>query len=380
MYVKKEIVLLGIIFSLLLVSNFVSASLGISPAKEDVNFAPNYKFSVTFAVHSDDPTKLINVSIAGELTQYVTIDTTQIRGDGKVIVTVELPDSIEKPGKNRIWVVVSEIPEEDSGAAIGVAIKLMAAIDVRVPYPGKYLESEFNIPDANINEKIPVEIKVTSRGTETLLINPIVDFYDSSGKQVESMPFSTKELKTNEVKTFRQDLDSAKLKPDNYLAVATIDYGADEKIVLNRTFKIGNLNVIITNFTQNATAGEINKFVIKLKSNWNGKIESIFANVNISNESSGYLFGTSPENLAPWEEKELFGYLDAKEMGPGKYHTEIRLNYQGQTTYSSGELVLFSKGTDNLWIIIGVVFGIMFIIVLYFIIRKMRNKKGRKSK
>lgn len=379
---KREIILVSLILSMLLFSNFASASLGIMPARREVNFEPNLNYSVTFTTWSDNPEKIIQMyaedSGGGDLARYVSFDKQELQGGGQFIATLNLPSSISPPGRNRVYIVVAEkAPTGISG--VGTAIKLKASIFVLVPYPGKYIESGFTVPDANIGEQIPVEIKVTSRGTDSISVAPTVDFYDSSGKKVETMYFTPVLLKTNDAADFGKYLNSSNLKPDNYLAVATIDYGAAEKTLLNKTFRVGNLNVAVTNFTQNATAGEINKFIIKIKSNWNGKINDVYANVNISNAEGSYTFGTSPENLAPWEEKDIFGYLDAKEIKAGDYNAEIRLNYEGQTTYASGKLLLLNKKVDKILIIlVGIVSLLVAIIIFYLAARKIKNPKRRK--
>ena len=383
---KKEIVLFSFVLFMLISSNFASASLGIMPARREVNFEPNLNYNVTFSTWSDNPQKIIEIysenSENYDLAQYVSFDKQVLQGSGQFTATLNLPSSLSIPGRNRVYIVVSEkIPASENFVGVGTAIKLKGSIFVLVPYPGKYIESEFTVPDANIGEKIPAELKVTSRGVDNILVNPTFDFYDSSGKKVETMYFTPVPLKTNEVANFGKYLDSTNLKPDNYLAVATIDYGAGEKKILNKTFRIGNLNVAVINFTQNATAGEISKFTIKIKSNWNGKIDGVFANVNVSNANSSYIFGTSPENLAPWEEKEIFGYLDAKEIKAGDYNVEIRLNYPGGTTYSSGKIQVLKKNISKILLISGgIVAGLILIIIIYFVIKKIRGSNKKKTR
>ncbi len=369
---KKEWIVLTFVLFTLILTNLASASLGMYPAKKEFYFTPNEQIKVTYHVYSDKANNNIAISAEGDLTQYVTFDKQSLIGGGDVTATVNLPASIDKPGKNQLYIVAAEQPVE--GTFIGTSIRLRALINVYIPYPGKYIEANLDTPNANLGEKVPVELKVASRGTETITVSPQIYFYDSSGINVKTMSFSPALLSTNEEKYFRQYLDSSDLNPDDYLAKAIIDYGAADNMVLNQTFRIGNLRVDVVNFTQNLSAGEINKFVVRVKSNWNGKIEEVYADVKLLlNESEGISFRTPSIDLNPWEEKDIIGYFDTTGLKSKDYLTEIKLSYLGQTTHTSGIVWIMEKGINEITVIIIAV--IVAIISIYYISKRLQKSK-----
>ncbi|MFW6311740.1 MAG: hypothetical protein ACOC1K_05840, partial [Nanoarchaeota archaeon] len=125
---------------------FLSArvlALGVSPAKVTMDFVPGYSNTFEYTVKDVPSNSDVNLSLEGELAKYASLDTTHLEGNGKFYVTLELPEEIETPGKNRIKVVVEEVPKKDDfGGMVGTSVTMKAAIDINVPYPGKYLEIE----------------------------------------------------------------------------------------------------------------------------------------------------------------------------------------------------------------------------------------------
>lgn len=370
---------LAVVFILLLLafSGFASAGLGLYPALREYNFAPNEQMQVTYTVYSDNPEKKISIYAEEDLANYTTFDKSYVIGGGQFTVTLNLPSSIDKPGRNKLFIVAEEEPDGDS--FIGTSIKLRALISVRVPYPGKYIEAGLNIPNVNIGEKVPVELKVTSRGADNVSVTPVITFYDSARNVVDSMSFDSVVLATNGEKYFRRYLENPDLKPDDYIAEANIDYETDEPMVINSTFRIGNLRVDVINFTQNLSAGELNKFFIRIKSNWNAPISNVYADVNVSRGNYSNMFRTPPVDLAAFQERDLEGYIDTKGMSSGDYMSEIKLSYLGQTTYYSGKVTLIGGSEFKIiWVAYGVGVGVLLavlLIIIYFLIKRFKKRK-----
>ncbi|MEK6847020.1 MAG: hypothetical protein AABY16_02540, partial [Nanoarchaeota archaeon] len=136
----------------------VSASLGIGPAKIELEFTPNARHEFKFVVTSDDPENNIEIYFDGELALYATSDKQFIKGSGEILVTLLLPDSLDKPGNNDLVVRARE--GAPSGNFIGAQIDIGAVVKVFVPYPGIYPILSMDIPDGNVGERIPVGIKV----------------------------------------------------------------------------------------------------------------------------------------------------------------------------------------------------------------------------
>lgn len=374
---KVIFVLLGIAISLLLAINSVSA-LGVRPGSYEMNYHPNEKRVVEFDVIEGDPTRKIDFSAEGDFAQYVTLDKNLITGSGEVTATINLPSKAEKVGLNKLYIIAKEQPLQNQ--FVGTAVSIRVVIRINVPYPGKYIESFLNIPDANLGQEVPIELKVYNRGTENVTVNPVINFYDSSKIFVDTFTFIPVQISPGDYDYFRRYLNTDNLLPDNYLAEALIDYGGLKQKV-NATFKVGNLYVNVTDFTKNMTAEEINKFVIGVQSNWNGNIQGVYADVRISNDTFETTFRTPQIELNAWEESNITGYFEAKGLKGGNYKVDITLNYLGHTTFATGDLVVIGKNKFNIPLIAGsIIGGLAILIAIYFTITRLKKSKHKRRR
>lgn len=361
---KKEWIIL-LIF--ILFSKAVSASLGVSPAIIDINFVPGEEYEFRFTIISDDPEKNIVVYAEGDLAKYVTLSKTELTGPGNVLVTLKLPQEIKEPGIYGIAIGAREKPAED--AFISAVIDIRGVIRIHVPYPGKYPEVRFKMEDGNLNDLIPVEVYVINKGKEDLNLNVNVGFFDDLGTMIYNIPFRNVILTPTNEKYFQKYLNTTGFKPGTYVAEAVIEYG--ETVKKNSTFRIGSLFVNITNFTTQLPKRSIQKFFIDIESMWNGDLQDVYADVNISNSTKSIEFRTPSIGLERWKKKTLTGFLDTNELD-GEYETKVILYYAGERSFASGRLLILRSGLNLEFLIIGM-FAILFIIIIIFIIWKIKK-------
>ncbi len=360
------------IFFLILFSGIVSASLGISPAKKEINFVPGQKIIIQYSVFSDNPDKKLTLELSGELEPYATISATEVIGEGTFFVTLDLPMSMNKPGPNNLGVEVKEEPPQNQ--FIGTAVNIISPVIVNVPYPGKYAEVSLLIPNGNINEEIPVEVKVVNRGRELLNVETSVNFYDSRGVKIETMDFDSVDISVGEERFFRRFLNTKGYMAGSYVAEAIVEYG-EEETRLNSTFRIGSLSVRVVNFTDELPKGGIHKFYVELESQWNSDLAEIYADVNFTKDGNSIFFRTPSIDLKAWQRTLLTGYVDTSEM-EGTYNTDVTLRYSGQQTSAEGTLRI--KEDLNVTAISLIIAGILVVIGIIFAIwRFSRRKKKR---
>lgn len=374
---KKSIfALIAMAISLIMLVNSASA-LGITPAITEVDFEPNAVHTLIIDVINAKEGRKVSVYAEGEFAQYATIDKTDFYNGARINVIIKLPAEMKNPGPNNFYIVAAEEPPQNVFISSAVAVK--ARITVNVPYPGKYIDANLNVPSGNVDDKIPVELKVINHGTETISVNPIIEIYDRSGNSREKMEFNPITLKTNEFDYFRRYLDTKGFKQGDYVAAAVIDYSGERKTI-NQTFKLGNLKIDILNFTKILEGGRINKFNIMVKNNWNNEVKGVYADVSLSKGNYTNSFRTPSADMKAWEEKELTGFVDAKEMTAGEYKMDINLNYAGQMTYYSGIVTVTEPKLFDKFIISGVI-AIVVALLLgagYFFLKK--NKKPRQKR
>ncbi|MCU0642230.1 MAG: hypothetical protein MUF61_01460 [archaeon] len=383
---KSTVILLGLVFATLISLNAVSASLGISPAITRYNFVPNERISIEYTVYSDNPEKMIDMYAQGDLAQYVTFNKQNLVGGGTFKIAVNLPANIDTVGKNTIYIAAREQP---SGlGTIGTAIIIRAVIYLYVPYPGKYIEGELSVRDANVNEQMPVELKVYNRGKEEITILPVVNILNSNMQKVTAVNFPEVQLASGQEQDFGKRLDTTGMMPDNYIADAVITYGDKdywETYEINRTFRIGSLFVNVTNFTKQLYRDGLQKFGVDVKSGWNSDVKEVYAEVRLTNETGGMTFRTPSADLKAWESKRLEQYIDTNALS-GDYRTEIAAVYLGKSTTVEGTLKVRDK--PAVWVkplkitglsLAGLIVLAALIIVIREIFKLGKRKKSRRK-
>ena len=366
-------------FLILLTISFSSA-LGITPAIIEYNFEPGRVD--TFNLHIYSGKRMINVYPEGELAKYVTLSQTTLDRGGDVLVTLTMPEKMETPGRNKFYIVAEEAAPQDQ--FVGTSVRVKATIAIWVPYPGKYIDSSLSIPNVNVGERIPVELKVINRGTENLTIDSTIEITRGDGSIIEParMDFDSVELNTANEYNFRRFLDSSILGPSgegDYIAQARIDYSGLKKQV-NATFRVGSLDITITNTTSMIKRENINPFFIDVKSNWNGKIEEVYADVKIYKGNYSLAFRTPPVDIDPWGEKRITGYFDGSALKNGEYDVEIKINYAGKIYYAARKLTVSGASGFERWgIIAGIIISLLIVsAAVRFIFKK--HMKGRKRR
>ncbi|RMD67609.1 hypothetical protein D6817_01105 [Candidatus Pacearchaeota archaeon] len=384
------LVAFGFAASVVWSAGLASAALGISPALKEFNFEPGKTITLNYRVTSDKPDQEIELVVGGDLADYVTLDKKKLVGGGDFSATIRLPEKIDKPGWHAISIGAHELPSEQK--FIGTSINIDAKVKIFVPFPGKYIEPRLNIPNGNVNTKIPVELEVINRGTQDLTITPTIRFiFLAENKEVEKFEFKPLEIKSGQKNYFRKFLDTTGFAGGNYLAKADIDYSG-EQTSINTTFIVGTLFVEIVDFTHELNKSDsLEKFEINVRSNWGEKIEGVFAEVNISNSSSSEFFRTSPTDLEPWGKGVLEWFLDTRKMS-NEYNVKVKLRYAGKESEKEGTLRIMEIEKrslfDNQYLVYGGIAAVGFVLILALIIvffarRKRKGKedaqKGKKS-
>jgi hypothetical protein len=379
MFKRGIVMLIVVMFVVVVFADLGSAALGISPAKVRLDFQPGVEHNLRFEIITDDPGKEIEVTVTGDLAEYVSLDKSVLVGGGMVFVKIKFPNSIDRPGEHDITIGAREKIGESS--FLGTSIDIRVPIKVFVPFPGRYIELQLAVPDGNEGDDIPVELKAINRGRQNVFVSVFIDFFaDGQGEAVDRMTFQTEQINVTGERYFRKFLNASGFRPANYIANAVVSYG--DVIEINDTFRIGSLFVNVTNFTQRLPPGGIQKYHIDIESRWNNALGEVFADVNITNSTHASTFRTPSVDLTAWEMETLEGFADTTGL-EGEYDVNITLRYSGQETSVLGKLVVsdVSPGDILRWVAIGsgALVAIIIIVVVVLVVLK-RKKKTRKKK
>ncbi len=360
------IFLLMVIF----ISNAVNA-IRISPDSIRIEFEPNFEKSYTFQTETAEN---VQIAIEGELAKYVSVEKDNIAKDGTFVIKVKFPAQIETPGKNLVFVGITE-SGKGGGMVSGVA-SIRTPIDIRVPYPGIYAEIGFNVRDLNINETANFVVTIHNLGKESINnAKTVIDIFDVNERLVEKLFSEEKVVLPKALESLEAFFDASKHTFGTYKAIAHVTY-ADRLKDLESTFKIGSLNIQITNYTKTFFKDKIAKFDIEVESGWNSKIDNVFAEVKIFNNTEEISsFKTISVSLEPWEKKKISTFWDNEGIGEGAYDIDIDLIYEGKTTKISGKIEIILPKEEisfkkyftaiNLLIIVVALLIIINIIVLF---------------
>lgn len=376
---KRVFIFLTLFYVLMNIAGVTSMS--ITPGKLEYNFEPNMELSLDFYVES--PLVKIKIFASGDLAEYVTFDRMEMNGSGGFTAKIKLPAEVEKPGPNRLYIMAQQTPEEGKGIATAIAIG--ALVKISVPYPGKYAEMDFSVNDVNVGEDIIFNADVSSLGKEEIfaVVNTEVAVY--KGKYIESFELGKDIIKPTERKSFQKRVGSDKYGAGYYNATVILDYGLPERILkIEKLFRIGSLFVNITNWTNEVYAGKVNKFDVEVESDWNNKIEHVYADVIVYNDKNNITmeFKTISESLERWEKKNLTGYLEVKDTESGIYKANITVFYENNLTSRLVEINIKRERGVVFMIIIVVASAIVLAVLILIVVlirNKFKNKKNEKT-
>lgn len=316
---------------------------------------------------------------SGDLTEYVTISNLKDHGGYKTFkVTVNLPDDIEIPGLHTIIIGATEVKPPD--AAIATIARIQIPIPILVLYPYKTAKFyRLSIPHINENETGTVSFTSESLTKQDMTgLWADISIHNFNNDLVRTIKTDTYDLKYAEKKTISTNFDSTGLVAGQHFAEAIIHWGEDNTTTLKSSFNIGELNIDIVNYTGNFSAGQINKLEIDIKSNWNGNINTVFAQLFVDDKEQT---ATQTYGLTPFESKTITGFLDLTYIVGGEHDLKIILNFDDQQTIFEDKIDVIGKPKQKPLVIeinmltVMMILTIIVLIILVAILFFDRDKK-----
>lgn len=373
---KQKLVIaiaLSFIF-IFLFSNLASAGLGITPGKREYEFSPNLEQEISYRVDSDNPDGKIELYVLGELAQYAQLNKKELTGSGSFKMTMKLPGSLEKAGKNQLIVGAREKIDEEV-SAIGAAVAVQAIVNVFVPYPGRYAELTLSSNNANIKEDIIFKLNIINRGREELNFIPRIEIYDKEEKK-ETLYFQQRKLVSGESIELRKGLNTKNYSAGEYKAIAIVEQGDSFKA--ETKFRLGDLFVQVTNYTNKIFIDGLQKFEAEIENGWNNNMDNVYAAVSIDKIAD---FKTTPESLKQFERKIVKGYIGTSNITEGIYSGNITLFYAGKISSETISIEFANKPKISIYIIIILIIAFILIVVsVWLIIARRKNENTKKKR
>jgi hypothetical protein len=317
----------------------------VTPGRTTVDFEPNLEKSVSFTIINNEHKEFkALVYVEGDLKDYVVIGKNIIEfketdNSKDFEYTMKLPEKIEKPGDHWAKIVVMEMPpgmdaQKLEGQFVIATTAVIHQLRLKVPYPGKYADLELVINEAEPNGTVNFFVKVYNLGTENIYkALATIDILGPTNEKIaiiESDETAVESKKTGELAVpWKADVN-----PGVYHAAVTVNYdGKAGKVEKN--FAVGAMRIEVLDVkVRNFVLGGIAKFEISIENKWNQKVQSVFAEMIMSNQKGDQVasFKSASAEVDPLQRSTLYAYWDTEGIEKGTYDAKLILHYADKTS------------------------------------------------
>ncbi len=393
---KKIYIFIFLFLFLILNSTFIIAP-GISGAVlERLFFEPGLDKTYIYSVNSNTIRPMDHyIDMNGDLCSYFTLSTDNLEnlapGEIRTFEAhMKLPQEFE-PGEHRCYICATEAEgrtPEGMGSSIGTKVRVCAVIIIIAPYPGKKVEFSFNVDNVAKGENATFLFDVFNIGTEELDVGGVVDVFSKDikvGKETKIFTLKTigEHTVSGEKAFFNVTYNTSEMEIGEYLAKGTLHYDGLQEIK-EKTFRVGELNIEILEFTEEVSQNKLNPINVKVKSKWNGDIKDVYASIDITHPEKNIIvasINTAPANLGPWEEKNLVAYWDTTGIEIGGYDVKVTLHYEDKITIKQGIIKVkeFALGPSisftAILLFILIIVVLLLIILIISMMKRMQKQK-----
>jgi hypothetical protein len=391
-----------LVIAIILIPSIVTA-IGVSPSRVTVDFIPGESFESSACFETAGITQL-KIEKIGILTNNIEIIGPGSNGfldtekDGNCIeYKVTLPQSFEKPGVQYSGISAVEVPIE-TGVNIYAVAKIIHQVFVVVPYPGKYLETgSLAIQNMPAGEKVPMVISATNKGSEIITsTSGTIKVYDHNNALIATIQTNTiKDITPNSQHLFTAIWDSGSYKAGNYRADLQLVYD-NANFNTSSGFKLGGLDLSVSNYTQEVIIGGIKPFHVLVDSIWSENIQAKATIIiyNGTKDKTLQQFETITKTVPAWSGESLQGYINTDILGLGEFDLEIILEFEGETKSTAGKIKIIEPPkteepkvsflsqaftTRNLIIVMALVLVIILVLAAKELMPKKKGPEGPDS-
>ncbi len=330
---------------------------GISPGSYEIDFRSFLEKNFTFNFIFDEGV-VSYVYVEGDLSEYVFLDKTEISGSEKVVATLKIPDNVEIYGLNKL--IIGAKQKLGNSEGIKLISDARGIIKVFVPYPGKNVKVELNVPNGNVGERLKVGLKIINQGNESVLASPIVQIFKEESR-VANLNFKSVLIESLASSETYEMMNTSEMSSGVYGAVALIDYGGERFAREEDFFKLGEFFVDIIKCSKEINKTDLARFDFEVESFWNNEINDLYAEVSLGSK----VFGSPIIHLKSWEKKNITIFVDSSEIKGKEVTALITLYYGGKTTSKIISLKLLNS-QKNLYILLLVLLVILVLFIIYW--------------
>lgn len=356
--------IMSFILIILLISIPQASSLGITPGRTTLDYEPGLETEIAFSILNNEHKNMqVLLTLQGELNDSITLFDSLVEfmpseSSKSFRYKVRLPERIAKdPGLHTAEIVALEIPKASAqGTYVGATLAVVSQLYVYVPCPGKCVDVDLNVLDAEQNGTATFIVPVISRGQLGIgEVRAIIDIYTSLNEKITTIETDAYPLEPGA----RTEL-SAKWFVDvnqgDYLAKVSVFYDGESKS-FEKQFAIGTKLLSIESIlVNNFQLGEIAKLQILVENRWGQELKGVFANLLVYNPAGQTMADvkSATEDIPALAKKELIAYWDTVGVSEGEYDGKLMVKYGKKS--SDKNLIL--KISENSLDITGVGYAI----------------------
>jgi len=315
-----------------------------------IDFTPNMKYDFTFTGISDRSNSGLDYDVyaRGSLAAYTTFDQTvwkSLKKDEQIAIVghLSLPASLPPPAQDELVCFRNGCP---GGGNICGTSAACVRITVRVPYDGIF--PVISLAASNVNQDAIEHFVVNMHNDGKETVNHCsgsVDVYNIDRKKLGDAVLSNIDaIQSFGGGSMKADFDTNGLLPGNYFATAFVDCDS-QKLESNASFRIGELKVIVVDYTKELEAGGLKRFTTNIESGWNDPL-STYVSVRIFDENTS-VSGRSPTDvLDSWKRQNFDTALDTTSLQPKEYNVNIAVFYADKTTTAEGKVRIIAPASN----------------------------------
>lgn len=379
--------------------------LGISPGRTSVEFdkpmEKDYQFTLLNNEHKEMQVFLM---VRGELNQSVKMFDSIVEfmpsEESKVLnFKLNLQGNLQKePGLHTAEIVALEVPKAGGdGSFVGATVSVVSQIHVFVSCPGKCVETDLSVFDAETGGLASFVIPVINRGKVGICdLRAVIDIYTSLNEKVDSVETNYKSLEPGE-RTELVGKWNVSVNSGDYLAKVTLFYDG-ESVEIKKPFSVGDKSLTIESILVNSfRLGEIAKLRILVENHWSDSVGGAYANLIVYDSDNQAMadIRSASEDIPALSKKELIAYWDTVGVGEGEYSGKLMVKYGERSTdknlvlkVSEDSLEVFgvgyairpegTEGTNIIFILIVLVVLMLVVNLAWFVFfkRAMGKKKS----
>ncbi len=316
-----------------------------------------------------DTNKQVNLSLAGDLLQYIHVSEVI---NNQFDLIIDAPQNLPEPGSYSFTLHATEMSNpESSGVSSFVSVNLRYLVEV--PPHGKSISISLEVPDLNEHQEVPFSVNVISKGLENISsLQGTITVYDLQNHSMATLNLQGEPLRSLESATLAATLPADTLLPATYWAEAIINYDGKSAQVSDH-FKIGNLNLILVNYTSQLEP-QFALFQALVENNWGNPIKIAYAKIFINGTE---LLTTPTIYLEPWQRGELKGILKT-DFAPGNYNGLIELFYDDQSRQENVTFSILPSPSESLagnYLAVAIIIILLVLATFIIIFVHRRNKK-----